>query len=165
MFQKLKMNTTVDNQSMNKRNPFLYILIIIVIALVIGLGIIGKLYFDSRQQISSLKNGSTDPLATLSEIKTLTEKIGQHYVLPKEQPKLVTIANVENLKKNQPFFAQAKNGDKLLVYSQKVILYDPVADKIIDVAQIRIPEEISNPTRAPSTIPTKTATEGGTIEP
>lgn len=100
-----------------------------------------KLYLDSQKNLQAFKSGQNLPnLPSSKEIKDIVGKVGKHYLLPDEEPKLITIANADVLKKTQPFFAKAKNGDKLLVYSQKVILYDPLADKIIDIAQIR-PQE------------------------
>ena len=78
------------------------------------------------------------PLASNDELAEIMAKVGRLVVLPSdEQPTLATVSDPELLR-DQPFFAQAKKGDKVLVYSkaQKVILYDPVADKIIEVAPI-----------------------------
>lgn len=57
--------------------------------------------------------------------------------LPTEEPSLATITDIEKLK-DQPFFQNAENGDKLLIYknSQKAILYRPSKNKIIDFTLI-----------------------------
>jgi len=58
-------------------------------------------------------------------------------VLPQGVPKVVPVTDADTLKKTQPFFEQAQNGDKLLVYPTKVILYSPVLDKIVEVAVVK----------------------------
>ena len=80
-----------------------------------------------------------DPEATTAdELKEVVAKVGRLVVLPEgEEPTLATVADPELLK-DQPFFARAKKGDKVLVYNSagKAILYDPVADKIVEIAPI-----------------------------
>lgn len=59
--------------------------------------------------------------------------------LPTEQPQIAVVSDVEKL--NQPFFADAKNGDYVIVYQQagKVLLYRPATHKVINFANIQIP--------------------------
>lgn len=72
------------------------------------------------------------------EIQKVVEKVRTHMVLPDEDPQIVAITNVDSLKKQQAFFSLAQNGDQLLVYPSKVILYRPSTDQVVDVAQIRL---------------------------
>lgn len=68
------------------------------------------------------------------------EKIGKLVELPEgENPALLTVSDPEKLR-DQPFFAEAKIGDRLLLYqrAQQAFLYDPVADKVLGVAAIGI---------------------------
>ena len=80
-----------------------------------------------------------DPQAAANnELQEIVAKVGKLFVLPEgEEPTLATVADPEQLK-DQPFFVRAKKGDKVLVYNkaQKAILYDPVLNKIIEVAPI-----------------------------
>lgn len=75
-------------------------------------------------------------------------EIGKIIVLPTdENPTIGTVTDVEKLRVNQPFFNSAKNGDKLIMYSKKAILYDPVAKKIIDVTLVN-PSTVSAQTQS-----------------
>jgi hypothetical protein len=59
-------------------------------------------------------------------------------VLPADEtPTIATVSDPEKLK-DQPFFANAKKGDKVLIFSNsaKAILYSPTEDKIVEVAPI-----------------------------
>ncbi len=74
------------------------------------------------------------------EVQALIGKVSQLIILPEgETPTIATVSDPEKLK-DQPFFAKAKVGDKVLIYpnSQKAILYDPVKDIIVEVAPINI---------------------------
>jgi hypothetical protein len=79
------------------------------------------------------------PANAANEVNALVKKISMHMALPSEKP---TIATVENTKKltNQTFFKNARNGDKVLMYTQnkKAILYRPSEDKIIEVAYLNV---------------------------
>ncbi|MEK7552854.1 MAG: hypothetical protein AAB505_01975 [Patescibacteria group bacterium] len=74
------------------------------------------------------------------ETEQLLARVSELIVLPaEEQPTIATVTDPEALK-GQPFFARAKNGDKVLIYSkaQKAILYDPVKNLILEVAPINL---------------------------
>jgi hypothetical protein len=90
------------------------------------------------KQLSDLKK---DPRAVAEkEVTQLVEKVGRLIVLPTgEMPTVATVKNPENLKK-QSFFVNAKEGDRVLIYTvaKKAILYDPIADKIVEVAPLTI---------------------------
>lgn len=127
------------------------LIIILFILLLGGLAFSLKLYSDATKKIANLTSPKTAVLPTPSEaeVKALIGKVGSHIILPKGDPKIVTISNVDILKKDQPFFASAQNGQKLLVYPDKVILYDPVMDKVVDIAAIRLNDASSPPSKSP----------------
>jgi len=118
-----------------KKSKLTMILVLALAVLVITLG--GATYFMSKQ-LNELKN---DPQkAGQVELENVLEMVGKIMVLPaNEQPTLATVTDLAPLK-DQPFFVNAKVGDKVLLYtsSRKAILYDPVANKIVEVAPINI---------------------------
>lgn len=74
------------------------------------------------------------------EAKSLVIKVGKLIVLPEgEEPTVATVTD-PNLLRDQPFFANAKTGDKVLIYTnaRKAILYNPEENKIIEVAPVSI---------------------------
>ncbi len=93
------------------------------------------MYWVSQQQLSKLQAASPQTIADMQS-QDLVTKVGRHMLLPDEIPLIQTVTDVASFK-NQPFFAHAKDGDKVLVFSQRAILYDPVADKIIEVGAVR----------------------------
>ena len=74
------------------------------------------------------------------EVMRLVSLIGRHLILPEgETPTIATVTDPDRLK-GKPFFAHAKQGDKVLIYAtaKKAILYDPAADRIVEVAPLTI---------------------------
>lgn len=63
-----------------------------------------------------------------------------------EQPTLATVHDKDKLK-DQPFFSDAQNGDKLLVYTnaKKAIIFRIKEDKIINVGPIAIDPSQATP--------------------
>lgn len=91
--------------------------------------------------IVSLMMGKSDPETDqVKELQKTVKSVSRLMVLPEsEQPTLATVTDVSKLK-GQAFFANAKTGDKVLIYpnSKKAILYSPTLDKIIEVSSLNI---------------------------
>lgn len=72
--------------------------------------------------------------ATDPKVKVIIDKVFKHIFLPSGNVQIETVAKPDELRKINPIFYQwAKTGDQLLVYSDRAILYDPVADRVLDV--------------------------------
>lgn len=86
-------------------------------------------------QSNEIKNRITE-----REAQKLLAKISELMELPKnETPTIATITD-RFLLPAQPFYLNAQNGDKVLIYmqTQKAILYRPSKHKIIEVAPISV---------------------------
>jgi hypothetical protein len=104
--------------------------------------------------------------ATQEEIAKLTGFISQFMELPVgETPTLATVSNIEQLK-GQPFFANAKNGDKVLIYQKalKAVLYRPSTKKVIEVSVYQPPQilKVTNTSATPTSKPLEIALRNGT---
>lgn len=76
----------------------------------------------------------------VKEFQKTLKLISRLIILPEnEQPTLATVSDASKLK-DQPFFANAKTGDKVLIYanSKKAILYNPETDKIVEVSSLNL---------------------------
>lgn len=108
--------------------------IVIGVITIFVVSLIGNVYLGNKVRLLT-----QDPVKLNErEIKTVSAKISKLIVLPTDEtPTLATVSDPEKLK-DQAFFAQAKAGFKVLVYSkaQKAILYDPYTNKIVEVAPI-----------------------------
>lgn len=71
--------------------------------------------------------------------KQIVTKVRRLFAIPGDvDPTVATIVDVEQLRSKNVFYTKAKNGDHLIVTKDRAILYDPVADKIIDVVPVQI---------------------------
>ncbi len=117
-----------------------------VVAVVVLASLSAAFYFHS--QFNQLK---ADPQkAVQAESKDLIARVGNLIVLPEgEEPTIATVTDTELLK-SQPFFANAKKGDKVLIYTnaRKAILYSPESDKIVEVAPVNIGAPQAQPTKS-----------------
>ena len=107
---------------------------ILVVAVLASLG--ATYYFYN--QLNKLR--VNPQVAAQEEAAALVAKVGKLIVLPEgETPTVATVADPEALRE-QPFFANAKKGDKVLIYTnaRKAILYDVENNKIVEVAPINI---------------------------
>ncbi|HVU06834.1 MAG TPA: hypothetical protein VHE10_03565 [Candidatus Paceibacterota bacterium] len=107
--------------------------------------IVASLSYAARLQhrVAALENPN---LVADAEIKGLVSKIGRYIVLPADEtPTLATVSDPARLK-DQPFFANAVVGDKVLIYtnSRKAILWRPSLDKIIEVSPLNVPPPASS---------------------
>lgn len=87
------------------------------------------------------KTTNTNPAVQAEkEAEGLVVRVGKLILLPEgETPTVATVSDPERLK-DQPFFAKAKVGDKVLLYqnSKKAYLYDPINNKLLEVAPISL---------------------------
>lgn len=129
-------------------------LVIFGVIVILLIAILPSYYFY-RQYKTAQKFIQNPSEIAKEETKKLITTVGKLIDLPTdEEPTIATVSDIEKLK-DQPFFAKAKVGDKVLIYTnaKKAILYDPVANKIIEVA----PVNIGNATATGSATPQTTA--------
>lgn len=118
--------------------------VLVIMIAIVGVGAAGYFGYKYKAAQDQIQNIIRDPetiqKAEAEVVKNLVAEVGKLIELPTgEDPTVATVTDAEKLK-DQPFFARAKNGDKVLIYTnaKKAILYDPIARKIIDVAPVNI---------------------------
>lgn len=123
----------------------------VVVLIAVG----GFFYFRSTQ---APKTTPQSPQQAQEEVKKLVLEVGKLVELPQgEDPTVATVTDVNKLK-DQPFFAKAKNGDKVLIYTnaRKAYLYSPALKKILDVAPINLGTpsgQLASPSPSPKASP------------
>jgi hypothetical protein len=104
--------------------------LIIVAIIVVG----GRYFFTKGQQDFVIRPGEK---LSEEQVTRLVARVGRFLVLPTgEKPSVAAISDVASLATTQAFYQDAKDGDILLVYSNKAIIYDAVADKLVNVGPI-----------------------------
>ena len=109
--------------------------IFILAALLIGAGAIANYFYQQTRVLS--QNPTT---AAQQQVTSIVAEVGKLIVLPEgETPTVATVSDPNELK-NQPFFANAKAGDIVLIYTnaKEAFLYDPTENKIVDVAPLNV---------------------------
>jgi hypothetical protein len=112
---------------------------LIIILIVFILAALPSYYFYNKYQKAQalLQNPNQ---ASTAEAQVIVTNVGKLIELPtNENPTVATVSDTSKLL-DQPFFAKAKNGDKVLIYSnaKKAILYRPSINKIIEVAPVNV---------------------------
>jgi heme/copper-type cytochrome/quinol oxidase subunit 2 len=113
------------------------------------IAIIAAVYFYI--QYSNIKTNPQQ--VSQQEAIDLVARVGKLILLPTDEvPTIATVTDPQPLK-NQPFFANAQKGDRVLIYTgaKKAILYNPTENKIVEVA----PVNIGNQNQAPTATSTK----------
>ncbi len=122
-----------------KPRIIVFSVISIIVVSLTGFGVIR--FLALQKEVEKLKSSpQATQEAAKEEVKQLIEKIGKLIAVPKDEtPTVATVNDIEKLK-SSPFFTNAKNGDRVLIYTtaKKAILYRPLENKIIEVGPISI---------------------------
>lgn len=119
--------------------------VVILILLIVATGYAGAYYYYNQYKETKIVLDNPE-VASQNEVKEITEKLGKIYDLPKdEEPTVATVLDKEKLK-DQPFFARAENGDKVVIFtkSQLAILFRVSQNKIITVAPVALDQPANN---------------------
>jgi hypothetical protein len=119
------------------------------------LAIIPSIYFYTRYKEAQSRLANPTQFAN-DEAKKLVAAVATLMTLPSDETPTVATVNDKEKLKDQPFFANTENGDKVLIYTnaKKAILYRPSINKIIDVAPVNIgPAATGSAQLAPSATP------------
>ena len=83
--------------------------------------------------------GATPAEKASAEAKTLSAQVAKIMIVPTETPIVASVEQADTLKKEQPFYANVQNGDKLLIYPQaaKAIIYRVSENKIINAGPVQ----------------------------
>ena len=89
----------------------------------------------SSVNLEGKEEGKLDLSNTDPEVGGIVEKASKHILLPTGEITVAAVNDAEALRKSNPkAFQYVKNGDRLLISSEGVIIYDPLVDKVVDVA-------------------------------
>ncbi|OGH86567.1 MAG: hypothetical protein A2493_00940 [Candidatus Magasanikbacteria bacterium RIFOXYC12_FULL_33_11] len=115
---------------------------IFVLSILLVISLLGSYYFYTKY--SAIKNNAD--ILSQKEINSVLKDVSKLMFLPTdEEPSMATIIDKNQLI-DQPFFTEAKNGDKLLIFgkSSQAIIYRPSDNKIIKVGPIFLNQSNQN---------------------
>lgn len=144
----------VDNSS-NKLQTPLTAALVVAILVILGMG---WYIFDVRDDLSDYKcvspevislqadekaavslqedrSGALDLSGTNPQVGAVVESVSKHILLPSGEITVATVNDADKLRENNPkAFKYAKNGDRLLISQDTIIIYNLEIDKVVDVA-------------------------------
>jgi hypothetical protein len=112
------------------------ILTVLLAASLICLAVVWLQYAGVKRELASLQDPVAQQAKMKAETQALVAKVGQLMVLPAGEPTVATVIDSAKLAQEQSFFKDAKNGDKVLIYKDKAIIYDPAANQIVNVGPV-----------------------------
>ncbi|MDL1953401.1 LytR family transcriptional regulator [Candidatus Uhrbacteria bacterium UHB] len=136
------------------RTPFFtqpLILLILVVAMAAA-----ALYLLLTQPNKAAPQRQAVPVAKTEdmqqEVESIVTKVSRHLLVnPNEAPYVATITNIDLVRQNNPvFYKDAEQGDKVLIWSDKAVVYSPTKDKLVAVMTSIPPDLSQQPTSTPS---------------
>jgi hypothetical protein len=132
-----KAKTTIGKNGLNKK---LYVILAVVI-LVLALGGAGYLVVVKSGYLNAFKMARAiqKQLTVSADDQKILDQLKQLIELPADvTPTMALVSDEAKLKELQPaFFANAKKGDRLIIYPDMAILFDAEANKIIKVGPVQ----------------------------
>lgn len=112
-----------------------YVGLIIVLIGITAWSLFG--YNQAKQELILLTSPEAQQEMNEQKANEVIAKVGQLMILStEEKPTVATIQDAVALAKDQPFFRDANNGDKVLLYRDKAIIYNPTEDMIVNVGPV-----------------------------
>lgn len=118
--------------------------IIVIIGCIMAVSVVGFMVYQYtllRAEVTKLKSSpQAVQEAAKAENNKLIERVRTLITVPSDEtPTIATVTDSEKLK-NNAFFVNAQNGDKVLIYStaKKAVIYRPGENKIVEVGPISI---------------------------
>jgi len=121
--------------------------VIFAILFLLASGGFGYMYINyqkAQKQIVNLSKPEVQDRLAQEEINQLLEKVGKHIILPEGEgePMVASITDAEKLVEEQPFYKGVQNGDKIIIYKTKALIYNPERDILVNVGPVFMePEE------------------------
>jgi hypothetical protein len=114
---------------------------ILLIVLGVTVLLLSIMAFYFYHELSNIKKNPNQ--VAQSETNQLVSQVGKLIDLPKDEtPTVATVLDKSKLA-DQPFFANAQNGDKILIYTKakKAIIYQPTKNILVNVGPITIDQK------------------------
>ncbi len=134
-------STTQADGNESKSKTFIIILLLLFFISATGLGWTYYKYQQTKQQLAKISSAEGQKEIAKKEVDDLLNKIKKHMVLPEgEEPVVATVTDKEALAKEQPFYKDASNGDRVIAYmtARKAIIYDPIHDIVVNAGPIYV---------------------------
>lgn len=115
---------------------FIVFLVIVILGLAGGVTYLYMQYKDSQDELKKLKDPTNYAEVQNSLADATLAKLRKLIVVPtSEKPTMYTVINANELKKtNQEFYGDVQNGDQIIIYSNKLIIYREKDNLIVNAS-------------------------------
>lgn len=119
----------------------------LVLVALVGVGVWWAASLQSGDDLAEL---SKNPGAKLTDaqVDAVVARISKFMVVPDERPSVVVLKDTAALAQQQSFYKDAKDGDILVVYSNRAVIYDAIANKLVGISQIQ--QNTATPVASPA---------------
>lgn len=134
--EEVEEKKVVSRRKLKKGNLIILLLIIVFISA----SIFAYLRFDKlNSELNEYKALSNSGEIEQEMVRQVLDKVGELILLPDETPTVAAITNTSGLKKGNPsFYKNAIDGDILIIFTDKAILYRESDNIIVNVAPVFI---------------------------
>jgi LytR cell envelope-related transcriptional attenuator len=137
----MKMPATKKSQHRQFGHLLFIILAILLIVMTVATTWLFVNYRDAMNQIADDTAVTETGELSEAQVQEIIAKVGKHIVLSGEEtPVVARLEDAANLKAEQAFFKYAENGDFLLIYSDRGIVYSPDKDILVNVGPTQSPQ-------------------------
>ncbi len=132
------------NNSTHKKRRLKILIVFLVFAILIGACAWLFINYNNAQKQVDYLSGLTVEDVNKKATDELLEKVGKLILLPEdEQMTISTIQDIERLVEAEPFFEKAQNGDKVIIYNDRAIIYNPTKNILVNVGPVYAQENNS----------------------
>jgi len=143
---KEKENSVSSKTSANnrKKGTLKNLIAFLVFVVLIGACVWLFINYNNAQKQVDYLSGLTVEDVNKKATDELLEKVGKLILLPEdEQMTISTIQDIDKLAEEQQFFEKAQNGDKVIIYSDRAIIYSPTKNILVNVGPVYTQENDS----------------------
>lgn len=125
-----------DAPASAKMNPFA--IAVLVVVLIAAGGLLVKNTLAAKK--TAEKPAISDSAVPADDVQGIIRRVAKHIKIKSDEvPTVATVQDPELLRKNNPSFYQyAQSGDRLLIWSDKAILYSPSEDILLAVMPVTL---------------------------
>jgi hypothetical protein len=138
------MRTVVLDDHSSKKPIFIFVLIIIMAASAVYLMVTGR---GGYQKAENPAQEGSPAYQAEQESGSLLDRVKNHILITEQEaPRIYTINNIDLVRqKNPAFYENAEQGDRVLIWKDRAIIYSEKLDRIVAVATaaplVRLSEE------------------------
>jgi len=133
------LNKKIESSFQKRRKNNRMIIFVVIILAILGVFYLLFSYISAHRELRMLKDPAAQEEVAKIEADKLVKTIGKLISLPEDQEPVVgTVNDANSLAEQQKFFINSQNGDKVLIYQSKAIIYRPSENKLINVGPVYV---------------------------